>query len=70
MESTLEQPTLERPREAFARLGIGATTGWKLIRQGFLETVKIGRATRIRSESVDRVIANGVQFDRGSEIYD
>ncbi len=64
MEDAVKSPSLERPRDAFARLGISSTTGWKLVRLGFLKTVKIGRATRITAESIDQVIESGVRFSR------
>lgn len=56
--------TLERPKDAFKRLGIGSTTGWKLIRLGVLETVKIGSATRITTESINHVAENGATFPK------
>lgn len=42
---------------AFRMLGIGETTGWRLIREGRLEAVKIGRSTVITLTEIDRFLA-------------
>ncbi len=43
---------LHRPTEVKEALGIGTTTLYRLIGEGKLRTVKIGRATRITDDSL------------------
>ena len=40
-------------------LGVSVTTVRKLMDEGKLESLKIGRARRIKSESVERLVAEG-----------
>ncbi len=42
---------------AFQMIGIGETTGWRLIREGRLEAVKIGRSTVVTIEAIDNFLA-------------
>ena len=44
------------PAEAFAMIGIGVTKGYELINNGEFETFKVGRATRITTESVRQYV--------------
>ena len=46
------------PKIGFAMLGVGVTKGYELINEGSLETFKIGRATRITTESIERFVAD------------
>ena len=48
---------LVRPTEAFDAIGVKQTKGFQLIASGDLEAVKIGRATRIPTESVRAYVA-------------
>jgi excisionase family DNA binding protein len=50
------EPITVRPKDAFAALGIGVTKGYELINAGELETIKIGRATRITVTSVRALV--------------
>lgn len=43
-------------RQAAARLAIGRTRVWELIRAGELETVHIGRSVRVVAESVTNYV--------------
>jgi len=47
------------PREAATALRCGTTKLYELINNGTLETVMIGRARRIKTESVKRVAERG-----------
>lgn len=47
---------LFRPKEAMATLGVKQTKLYELIKEGRLETVKIGRATLIPAKSIDAFI--------------
>lgn len=40
------------PKAAFDALSIGVTKGYELIASGDLETFKVGRATRVTTESI------------------
>ena len=46
------------PKVGFAMLGVGVTKGYELINERALDTFKIGRATRITTESIERFIAD------------
>jgi excisionase family DNA binding protein len=47
---------LYRPEEAAGVLGIGRSKLFELIGAGRLETVKIGRSTRIPAEALERFV--------------
>ncbi|HUN01049.1 MAG TPA: helix-turn-helix domain-containing protein [Halothiobacillus sp.] len=49
---------LYRPREAQETLGIGNTKFYALIKEGKLETRRIGRATVVTAESLRAFIEN------------
>lgn len=51
------EPLAIPPKDAFAAIGVGVTKGYELINSGELETFKIGRATRITTESVRAFVA-------------
>lgn len=51
------EPIVVRPKDGFAAIGVGVTKGYELIGSGDLETVKIGRATRITVESIKSYVA-------------
>lgn len=46
------EPLALPPKDAFAILGIGVTKGYELIASGDLKTFKVGRATRVTTESI------------------
>lgn len=48
------------PKSAFAAIGVGVTKGYELINAGELETFKIGRATRVTTESVKAYVARRI----------
>ena len=50
-------PALLRVPEARAQLGIGNTKFYELVKRGLIEVVKIDSATRVKTASVDRYIA-------------
>lgn len=52
----LSQRLLLRPEEAAAMLGLSRTTIYELLRAGELQTVHIGRATRIPARELRRWI--------------
>ena len=54
-----QDPLLVPPKEAWRLLGIGPTTGYKLIAEGKLEVVKIGRGTRLTMRSIRALAATG-----------
>ena len=49
------------PKEAFAALGVGVTKGYELINSGDLQTFKIGRATRITTDSIRAFVARKLE---------
>ncbi len=57
----LPEPELVPVREAMRRLGIGETTIFALLKNGTLESVKIGNKRLIRSASIRYVIENGAK---------
>lgn len=48
------------PKAAFTMLGVGVTKGYELINSGELDVFKVGRATRITTESIERFIASRI----------
>lgn len=54
-------PLAIAPKDAFAAIGVGVTKGYELINSGELETFKIGRATRITTESIRAYVARQLQ---------
>jgi len=46
-------------RETARRLGVSRPTVWRWAKAGRIETVRVGRVTRFRVASVDRVAAGG-----------
>jgi excisionase family DNA binding protein len=51
------RPLLMRVSEASAQIGVGKTKFYELVNGGFIEVVKIGSATRVKAESLDRFVA-------------
>ena len=51
------EPIAIPPKAAFAAIGVGVTKGYELINSGELETFKIGRATRVTTESIRAYVA-------------
>jgi excisionase family DNA binding protein len=56
------------PNTAFAMLGVGITKGYQLINSGELEAFKIGRATRITTESIRAYVARQLEQARAKSI--
>ena len=52
------------PKQAFAALGVGVTKGYELIAAGDLETFKIGRATRVTTDSIRAYVARQIEAQR------
>jgi len=50
-------PIAVPPHTAFAAINVGVTKGYELINSGELEAFKIGRATRITTESIRAYVA-------------
>lgn len=44
--------------DAARALGLGRTSIYALIREGRLETIKLGRRTLVKTESIRRLVAN------------
>jgi hypothetical protein len=55
------EPLAVSPQAAFAAIGVGTTKGYELIRDRELEVFKIGRATRITTESVRAFVARQLE---------
>ena len=51
------RPRLLRVAEARAEISIGHTKFYELVKRGLIDVVKIGGATRVKSESLDRFIS-------------
>ena len=51
------RPVLLHVKEARAQLRIGNTKFYQLVKRGLIEVVKIDSATRVKTASVDRYIA-------------
>ena len=47
-------------KDAGHQLGVGRTTAWALIRQGVLETTRIGKRTLVTRSSLEEVARTGV----------
>ena len=54
------EPLAIAPKDAFAAIGVGITKGYELINTGELETFKVGRATRITTESIRAYVARQI----------
>lgn len=57
--STVEGPRLVTVNRTAQILGISPRSTWRLVSTGALQTVKIGRSTRVKVESIDRLIDRG-----------
>ncbi|RIV75665.1 helix-turn-helix domain-containing protein [Pelagerythrobacter aerophilus] len=55
------EPLALAPKDAFAAIGVGVTKGYELINAGELQTFKIGRATRVTTESVRAYVARRLE---------
>ena len=49
--------------EASERLAVSERTVWKLLKEGSLTRVRLGRATRIRWSELERVMRQGVSTE-------
>jgi excisionase family DNA binding protein len=54
-----EAPLVVAPRKAAELLGIGQVSVFKLLKDGSLQSVKIGKSRRISVESIKRLAAEG-----------
>ncbi len=54
---SIQSKLLYRPAEAQAALGIRNTLFWQLVKEGKIETFKIGAATVIPAESLQAFVA-------------
>lgn len=61
MPNHAEDPSFLSPARAFARLGIGPTLGWRLIRTGEIPSVKIGGARRVPVEAVEAFVRRAME---------
>ncbi|MCB9695013.1 MAG: excisionase family DNA-binding protein [Alphaproteobacteria bacterium] len=59
MPSASTSPALLRPTEVFELLGIGRTLGYRLLRDGTIPSVRIGRALRVPADAVSRIARRG-----------
>ena len=50
-----DTPLLRSIRSTAERLSLGVSTVWKLIAQGRLETIKIGRRTLVKEASIEKL---------------
>jgi hypothetical protein len=58
------EPLAVRPKDAFAAIGVGVTKGYELIGSGELQTIKIGRGTRILVSSINDLVARRIADQR------
>lgn len=58
------EPLGVKPNAAFEAIGCGKTKGWELVRDGELETFKIGAATRVTTESVRAYVERQISKQR------
>ncbi|OUC77279.1 excisionase family DNA-binding protein [Gordonia lacunae] len=58
--------SLLKPGEAFARIGVGNSKGYELIKSGALRSVKIGSNRRIPEQAIDEYIAGLEQAASGA----
>ncbi|RIV83408.1 DNA-binding protein [Aurantiacibacter zhengii] len=56
------EPLALPPKEAFAAIGVGVTKGYELIASGDLQTFKVGRATRVTTESIRAYVARQIEL--------
>jgi excisionase family DNA binding protein len=56
--------TVASVRDSTQLLGLSRSTLWKLIKEKRLETVRLGRRTLIRMESIERLLTEGIREDR------
>jgi excisionase family DNA binding protein len=56
--------TVASVRDATQLLGLSRSTLWKLIKEKRLETVRLGRRTLVRIESIQRVLTDGIPEER------
>ncbi len=60
----MQQPSMDRilltVPEAARRLSVSERLIWRAISEGVLEVVRLGRATRVRVDEVERVAREGL----------
>lgn len=52
------------PKDAFAAIGVGVTKGYELINSGELESFKVGRSTRVTTDSVKAYVERRLAAQR------
>ena len=55
------EPLAIAPKDCFRLIGVGHSKGYELINTGELETFKIGRATRITTDSIRAYVSRQLQ---------
>lgn len=45
-------------KEAFARLGIGSAMGWKLIGDGTIKTIRLGRRVLVPKDALHSLVSD------------
>lgn len=55
------------PKIGFDMIGVGVTKGYELIKEGELETFKIGRSTRITTASIESFVARRIAAQNNAE---
>jgi len=63
MQTSDEKMLLSVP-EAARRLSVSERLVWRAISEGALDSVKLGRATRVRAADVERVAREGLATGR------
>ena len=70
----MDEQLLLSPEQAFALVGIGRSTGYRLLASGEIPSIKIGRLRRIPRHALERWVrvrtdeANPVPADEGSSL--
>ncbi|MBK8233119.1 MAG: helix-turn-helix domain-containing protein [Candidatus Eisenbacteria bacterium] len=60
MQKSVDDKVLCSVPEAARRLSVSERLIWRAISEGILEVVRLGRATRVRVEEVERVAREGL----------
>lgn len=64
MATDIDDNVLDSVAVSARALGVGMTKCWELIRDGHLETVKIGRRTLVKRRSRLQLVEHGVRTER------
>ena len=65
LQAEIAKPITLTVNRAAAVTGLGISTVWKLISEGKLETVSIGRRRLVRYTSIERLLAGKVASEAG-----